>query len=91
MALRYFAATAYAGRLYVQGVGDRGPWESRALVYWTEAQVDMILNERTGDRKVRTPEELRAAVESSRTRHHAMKAWIAEGLEVAARAAWEGH
>ncbi len=70
---RFFSATAYAGRLYVQGVSDRGPWDTRGLVYWTELQVDMIFNPRVGDRKANTAEEMRAAVAASGLRHPAIK------------------
>jgi len=88
---RYFSAVAYAGRLYVGGILDRGPWDGRVLIYWTENQVDAILNERVGDRKVRTPEKLRLAVAASRLHHPAVKVWIAEGLEEATRAIWREH
>ncbi len=40
---RFFAAPAMAGRLYIQGVDARGPWNPRHLVYWTEAQVEAYL------------------------------------------------
>ncbi len=88
---RFFSATAYAGRLYVQGILDRGPWDARALVYWTEDQVDAVLNPRVGDRKATTAPELQAALEASRLRHPAITVWIAAGLEEAARAVWEEH
>ena len=89
MGIRYFSATAYAGQLYVQGVLDRAAWDTRQLVYWEESQVDAILNARVGDRKVHTAQELRIAVEASRVRHQAIKVWIAEGLEEAARVIWK--
>ena len=40
----YFSAVAYAGRLHIGGILDRRPWDPQALIYWTEAQVDAILN-----------------------------------------------
>lgn len=86
---RFISAVVFAGRLHVGGVPDRGPWDARALLHWEEAQVNAILNERIGDRKVRTPEELRAAVAVSRVRHPAVKVWIAEGLEGAAQSVWK--
>ncbi len=89
-AVRFFSATAWTGRLYVSTILDRGSWDSRSLVYWTEEQVDAIFNERIGDRKARTPQELRAAVLVSRIGHPAITVWIAEGLEEAARAVCVG-
>lgn len=85
----FFSAIAFAGRLYAGGILDSGPWDARTLVYWDETQVDAILNERVGDRKVRTPEELHGAVTVSRLHHPAVKVWIAEGLEEVAREVWQ--
>ncbi len=79
-----FPATDYAGRLYVHGVSER------RLVYWDEAQVDAIFNDRVGDRKARTPEELRAAVLVSRIGHPAITVWIAEAVEETARSMQQG-
>lgn len=85
---RYFAATAYASHLYVQGILDPRSWDGQFLVLFEEAQVDAIFNPRVGDREVRTPEELDATVGASRLRHPAIKVWIAEGLEEAAMLKW---
>jgi hypothetical protein len=78
--VRFFSAMAYAGRLYVEGWSEKGPGDARLLVYWEEAQVDLVLNTSIGDRKVRTAEELQASVEVSRSRAPAIKVWIAESL-----------
>ncbi len=89
-ARRYFSATAMSGRLYVQGVPGRGPWDPGLLVYWTEPQVDSVFNENVGDRKVRSADELRRALQASAVRGlPAMKLWIAEGLEDPARVEWQ--
>jgi hypothetical protein len=43
MGHRYFSATALAGKLYVQGIGERESWDSERLAYlgtartWTES------------------------------------------------------
>jgi len=39
MGTRFFSATAYVGKLFVQGVNDRGPWDARLLVYWTRSKL----------------------------------------------------
>ncbi len=86
---RFFSATAMAGRLYVQGVPDKGPWDPRGFVYWAEDQVDAILNPRVGDRKIRSSDQLRNALRASAMRGlPTVKLWIAEGLEDAAME-WE--
>ena len=51
--------------------------------------MDAILNERVGDRKARTPQEVRNAAAVSRLGHPGIKVWIAEGLEEAAREVWD--
>ena len=51
MGTRFFSATAFCCRLYVQSVPERGPWDASQLVYWTEEQIDLIFNPLTGDRK----------------------------------------
>ncbi len=89
MGTRFFSATAFCGRLYVQGVPERGPWDASQLVYWTEEQIDLVFNPLTGDRKVRAFAELERALEDSRLGPPALKVWIAEGLEEEARRAWQ--
>ena len=91
MGTRFFSATAFCCRLYVQSVPERGPWDASQLVYWTEEQIDLIFNPLTGDRKVRSVAELARALEESRLGPPSPKVWVAEGLEEeAARAAWDG-
>ncbi len=85
---RYFPATAMAGCLYVEGLSDRGSRDPARLVYWTEEQVDRVLNERVGDRKVRSADELREALRESKGRAASIKVWIAEGLEDPATLEW---
>ncbi len=36
MGTRFFSATAFAGRLYIQRMSERGPWDARQLVWWDE-------------------------------------------------------
>jgi hypothetical protein len=59
---RFFAATILAGHLHVRGIPDWGPWDPVRLEWKDEAFVDMILSEITGDRKVRTREQLEAVM-----------------------------
>lgn len=89
MAFRYISATAMGGRLYVQGIGESGPWDSSWLSYWPEAAVDLIFQSLIGDRKVGTAEELEDAIRSSERGLPAIKVWIHEGLEKQARKLWE--
>ncbi len=42
-----------------------------------------------GDRKARTPKELRATVLIARIGHPAITVWLAAGLEEAAREVWQ--
>ncbi len=44
-----------AGHRYLQGIPDKGPWDTGALVYWSEEQVDKVFDENVGDRKIWTP------------------------------------
>jgi hypothetical protein len=87
---RFFPAMAYAGRLYVQGLPDKGPWDAKLLIYWEEAQVDAVLNPFIGDRKAQTVKELRAAIEASRRRTPAIEVWIAESLKDEIATIWQG-
>jgi hypothetical protein len=76
------------GRLYPQGIGANGPWESRRLAYQTEETVALLLRPIIGEKKIRTPEELAEAVRQSSL--PAVTVWIPESLEDAARVMWEG-
>jgi hypothetical protein len=82
MGTRFFAATAMAGRLYVQGVSERCPWDAKALFYWDEAQVAVVFNPCVGDRLIRKADELAKALKASSLRPlPTLKLWILEGLE----------
>lgn len=85
---RYFPATAMAGRLYVQGVPDRGPWDPAGLVYWTERQVDAVVNPRAGSRKAETAGELDRGIRAAG--FPSARVWIAEGLEDVVKARFQG-
>jgi len=87
--VRYFTAVAYGGRLYVEGVLDRGRWEADRLIYRDEAQI--IFNPRVGDRKIHNPDELDLALTASRLGPPSLRLWIAEGLEDEARVRWGSH
>jgi hypothetical protein len=71
---RYFPTTAMGGRLYLDGTG----------VYYDKTVVDMLV-ERVGHSKVRTAEELLAAVKESERGLPASRVWVHEGLEGVAR------
>ena len=57
---RFFPATLLGGFLHVRGIPDWGPWNDGRIEYTDESFVDAILRPETGDRKVRTCEELQA-------------------------------
>jgi hypothetical protein len=54
-----------------------------------EAFVDMILSEITGDRKVRTPEELEVVMKEPRGAAPTRNVWMHESLVDDARRLWE--
>ncbi len=69
MGFRYFPATLMAGKLYRD-----------TMVYWTEAQVDMIFNPHVGERKIHSPEELDEALRISKVRPlPTLRVWNLEG------------
>ncbi len=84
---RFFLATVLGGRLHVQGVPDWGPWDSSRLEYFTESYIetesyiDPGLVGAAGDRKVRTLEELDAAIEEPMRVAPTRNVWIHESLE----------
>ena len=59
---RYFPATILGVHLHVRGIPDWGPWDPARFEWQNESFVDMILSPITGDRKIRTPEELEAVM-----------------------------
>jgi hypothetical protein len=74
-------------RLYVEGLGDPGDWDSGRLVFYPVEVVDMLIKPNPQDRRVHTEQELRSAVEESKL--PAYRVWIHEKLEAAARRLWE--
>lgn len=88
MGTRYFSATVMGGKLYVQGIGERGPWDSQRLMHWPEQAVDQILQPLAGERKVRTAGELQEAILASTRGLPNIKVWIHEAIESVAREMW---
>ena len=88
MGTRFFAATVMARRLYPEGIGERGPWDSQRLVYWPEEAVRIALRQGI-DRVARTVEDLEAVVRNSEQGSPAIRVWIQEGLEERVRALWQ--
>lgn len=86
--MRYLAATAMGGRLFVQGVNDPGSWDAARLVYWDAAAVDKVYHPLAGDRKVETAEELLEVLRVSERGLPAIKVWIREDLQTLARRVW---
>ena len=87
--MRFFSATTMGGRLYVQGISDHGPWDPKQLFYVDESVVDMIANRGPNDRKVRTSDELHAAILLSERGLPTIKAWISEELESVVKKMWK--
>lgn len=77
-----------SGRLYPQGIADRGPWDDRQLVYWPEEAVRIVLRQGI-DRVASTAEDLEAVVRSSERGLPTINVWIQEGLEEQARTLWQ--
>ncbi len=86
---RYFPATILGGHLHVGGIPDRGPWDSGRLEWADEAFVDLLLEVRQADRKVRTREELEAVMGEPRGVAPTRYIWIHESLVDEARRLWE--
>jgi hypothetical protein len=40
---RFFSATVLDGRLHVDGIQDRGPWEASRLHRWPEDHLDPVI------------------------------------------------
>jgi hypothetical protein len=85
---RFFPVTILGGRLHIRGIPEWLPWESSRLEFWPESDLDRIIPA-TGDRKVRTAEELQAVMQEPRGPAPTRKVWIYEGLEDEARRLWE--
>ena len=84
---RYLAATAMGGKLYPEGLGDRGPWRPERLVYYPEDVARIMAAPHPRDRLVADAEELRQVVTS--TTPPAVKVWVRQDLEAAVRDLWE--
>jgi hypothetical protein len=80
-------AVAYFGRLYVEGILDRRPWDAGKLTYRDEGQI--VFNPDVGDRKIHNPDELDLALTASCLGPPSLRLWIAEGLEETARKIWQ--
>ena len=87
---RFFSATVMGGRLHVTGVPEWGPWDSAGLDWWPEDKLDLILAGGTYGEKVRTLEELEAALKAPMKVVPTRSVWIHESLEGDARRLWEG-
>ena len=66
-----------------------GPWNDGGVEYTHESFVDAILRPGTGDRKVRTPEELQTALAESRGPAPSRTLWLHVSLLEEARRLWE--
>ncbi len=84
---RFFLATILGGRLHPDGIPDWGPGMPRACIGGPEDLLDLILPT-TGERKVRTTEELEAAIKEPRGVAPTRNIWIHESLEDEARRLW---
>jgi hypothetical protein len=85
---RYFPATLLNGKVYTDGFGERGPWDTGCLAFQDEATVEILVT-RVGHRKVRTAEELQAVLRESEAGLPAIRTWVSEELEQFARRLWE--
>ena len=86
---RFFHTTLLGGFLHVRGIPDWGPWRTGGIEYTHESFVDAILGPGTGDRKVRTPEELQAALAEPHGPAPSRTLWLHVSLLEEARRLWE--
>jgi hypothetical protein len=86
---RYFPATILGVHLHVRGIPDWGPWNPERLECQSESFVDMVISEITGDRKVRTREELEAVMKEPMGPAPTRYIWAHESLVDEARRLWE--
>ncbi len=68
------------GRLHPNGIPEWGPWEASRLHWWREDNLDLVLST-TGERKVRTIEELKAAIREPMRVAPTRNIWLHESLE----------
>jgi len=85
----FFHTTLLGGFLHVRGISDWGPWHASSIEYTHESFVDAILRPGTGDRKVRTLEELQAALAEPRGPAPSRTLWLHASLLEEARRLWE--
>ncbi len=43
MGERYFPITLLSGKIYLDGFGERGPWETGCLAFQDEATVEILV------------------------------------------------
>lgn len=84
---RYFCATTQGQRLYIDGVGEHGDWNTDQLVFYSAEVVSMLLKPHPQNRRVHTVQELQAAVDESGL--PAYRVYIHETLVEASRQIWE--
>ncbi len=77
---RFFLATILGGRLHVDGVPEWRLWDSSRLHWVPEDHLDLILST-TRERKIRTTEELEAAIKEPIGVAPTRNVWIHESLE----------
>jgi hypothetical protein len=85
---RFFLAAVLGGRLHPDGIPEWGSWDSSRLHWWSEDHPNLILTI-TRERKVRTAEELEAAMKEPMGVAPTRNVWIHENLEDEASRWWE--
>ena len=86
---KFFRASSMAGRLHLSDIGDYGFWDADCIRYGTEEYIRAAFVKETGDRFVRTAQELDAALEATRGVPGVRTIWIREDLLEEARRRWE--
>ncbi len=76
-----------SGKLYVEGIGERGPWDTGRLPFQDESVVEVLVG--VGHRKATTVEELLAILRQTESGLPVIRTWVSEGLEGFARGLWE--
>jgi arsenate reductase len=83
----FFPATILDRRLHVTGVPDWGTWDSSRIDRFPEDQI--VIVPETGDRLIRTREELEAIIIATTGVAPTRRIWIHEKLEDEVRRVWE--
>lgn len=73
----------------MSGIVEWQPWDSSRLDWWDEDKLDPILAGGAYGVKVRTAEELEAALKAPAGVAPTKQVWIHEALEDGARRVWE--